>query len=140
MIELLVVIVIIGLLASVALPKYFTGICRGKVGAVTKQLVALGEATMMYYADHKVIPDGDCIPFDQTPGGRDPYFAEVPETPWEGVYKYKRTNGNFVIVAQAEGGKGCDKVQGSIDNEDDYYIYTSEGFRVVPTNDAQGCF
>jgi general secretion pathway protein G len=139
LIELLVVIVIIGLLAAVSLPKYFTGICRGKVGAVTKQLVALGEATMMYYSGRKVLPDGECVPFAQTPAGRDPYMAEVPPTPWEGVYKYKRMDGGFVIVAEAEGGKGCDKVEGSGEN-DDHYIFTSEGFRVISTNDGQGCF
>lgn len=136
LIELLVVCVIIGILAGVALPKYFHGICQGKEGAAISQVASLATAVVMYFADHDELPEGACVPFEETEAGRGRYMAEVPLTPWDGKYYYKKYGSNFLVIAAAEDGLGCD---GYKSGDDGYIVYTSENFRVVKTDDDHGC-
>lgn len=77
LIELIVVIVIIGILAAVAIPK-FTALSDAAQASTTKGMAAeLGAAAAMAYAKSKV--DGTAAPTDCTVFGAPPYLqASLP--------------------------------------------------------------
>ncbi|MBP7836340.1 MAG: prepilin-type N-terminal cleavage/methylation domain-containing protein [Candidatus Omnitrophica bacterium] len=56
LIELIIVVVIIGILALVAIPKYFTNVDKAKKNAVYTNLSAVRQAMLSYYAINGVYP------------------------------------------------------------------------------------
>ena len=52
MVELMVVVIIIGILASVAIPKYLRSVENGKADSGVAQLKMVGAANRMYAIDH----------------------------------------------------------------------------------------
>jgi general secretion pathway protein G len=57
MIELVVVMAVIGLLLSIAVPRYMASLERGKVQVQHQQLATLREAIDKYYGDNGKYPD-----------------------------------------------------------------------------------
>jgi prepilin-type N-terminal cleavage/methylation domain-containing protein len=56
LIELIIVIVIIGILAMVAIPKYFANIKKARKAQVVSTLRGIREAMMMYYSTNNAFP------------------------------------------------------------------------------------
>ena len=96
LLELLVVMVIIGLLASYVGPKYFSQIGKSEVKAARAQLDALGKALDQFRLDTGHYPTmeeglGALVtrPADE-PKWDGPYLTkDVPVDPWGNPYVYK---------------------------------------------------
>ncbi|MDD5027292.1 MAG: prepilin-type N-terminal cleavage/methylation domain-containing protein [Candidatus Omnitrophica bacterium] len=56
LIELIIVVVIIGILALVAIPKYFANIAKAQRSQVYSNLNAMREAILAYYAANGIYP------------------------------------------------------------------------------------
>jgi prepilin-type N-terminal cleavage/methylation domain-containing protein len=79
LIELIIVVVIIGILALIALPRYFSNVQKSRKTQATANLVAIREAMLAYYSVYAVYPsvsgniivtvDGDAIMNLSVPSG-----------------------------------------------------------------------
>jgi general secretion pathway protein G len=96
LLELLVVMVIIGLLASIIAPQYFGQIGKSNVKVARAQVEALGQALDQYRLDVGRYPTSEqglsalrTAPADTTKW-RGPYLKrDVPPDPWGLAYQYK---------------------------------------------------
>jgi general secretion pathway protein G len=96
LLELLVVMVIIGLLASFVAPQYFSQIGKSEVKATRAQLVALDKALATYRIDTGHYPNTEQglqalvqAPADE-PKWAGSYLAKaVPLDPWGHAYVYR---------------------------------------------------
>ncbi|MGE4358004.1 MAG: type IV pilin protein [Candidatus Omnitrophota bacterium] len=59
LLEILVVIIIIGILATLALPQYMKTIKKARIAEATSNIGSLRGALLRYYQEYGVIPDGD---------------------------------------------------------------------------------
>jgi general secretion pathway protein G len=96
LLELLVVVVIIGLLASYVGPKYFAQIGKSEVKTAKAQIDALEKALDQYRLDVGRYPTTEegLAALVQAPGGnpkwQGPYLRKgVPPDPWDNPYQYK---------------------------------------------------
>ena len=96
LLELLVVIVIIGMLASYVGPKYFAQIGRSEVTVAKAQLEGLSKAVDTFRIDVGRYPAPDeglrvlMVKPDNATGWNGPYLKkEVPLDPWGHPYVYK---------------------------------------------------
>ncbi|MBX9676906.1 MAG: type II secretion system protein GspG [Methylotenera sp.] len=96
LLELLVVIVIIGLLASIAAPKLFSQIGKSETKTASAQIEALGLGLDQYRIDVGQYPTTEqgLIALNKNPGNvpkwAGPYLKKsVPNDPWGKPYIYK---------------------------------------------------
>ncbi|PPD56773.1 MAG: type II secretion system protein GspG [Methylotenera sp.] len=96
LLELLVVIVIIGLLASIAAPKLFSQIGKSETKTASAQIEALGLGLDQYRIDVGQYPTTEqgLIALNKNPGNAPkwagPYLKKsVPNDPWGKPYIYK---------------------------------------------------
>jgi len=96
LLELLVVMVIIGLLASYVGPKYFEQIGKSETKTARAQVDALGKALDQYRIDVGQYPSTEqgLAALNKTPGNESkwngPYLKKsVPDDPWGKPYSYK---------------------------------------------------
>jgi len=96
LLELLVVIVIIGMLASYVGPKYFAQIGRSEVTVAKAQLEGLSKAVDTFRIDVGRYPGADeglrvlMVKPENASGWNGPYLKkEVPLDPWGHPYVYK---------------------------------------------------
>lgn len=96
LLELLVVMVIIGLLASYVGPRFFTQVGKSEVKAARAQIDALGKALDTYRLDTGHYPSSTqglsalVIRPDSEPKWSGPYLAKaLPPDPWGQAYTYK---------------------------------------------------
>jgi general secretion pathway protein G len=96
LLELLVVIVIIGLLASIAAPKLFSQIGKSETKTAAAQLESLGLGLDQYRIDVGQYPTSEqgLIALNKNPGNAPkwagPYLKKtVPNDPWGKPYLYK---------------------------------------------------
>lgn len=61
LLELIVVIIIVGILASIAVPTYFRAVERGRSGEGLSLLGVLRSAQMRYYAQHGALTDNTTL-------------------------------------------------------------------------------
>jgi general secretion pathway protein G len=117
--ELLVVIVILGLLAAIVGPRYFSQVGKSEVTAAKTQLAAFQQALDAYYLDcgRYPSPEEGLNALVVRPQGLDkwrgPYLQKgVPADPWGTPYIYRSLgqNAGFEIVSLgkdgASGGEG----------------------------------
>jgi prepilin-type N-terminal cleavage/methylation domain-containing protein len=69
LIELIIVVVIIGILALIAIPRYFANIEKAQKNAVFTNLHAIGEVMLAYYAVNGVYPANSAWPITVTADG-----------------------------------------------------------------------
>ena len=118
LLELLVVIVIIGMLASYVGPKYFSQIGKSEVTAARSQIDALGKALDAYRIDVGRYPSTteglaalNARP-EAAPGWNGPYLKKaVPLDPWQHayVYQYPVANNDFRLLSYGKDGKAGGK-------------------------------
>lgn len=97
LLELLVVMVIIGLLASIVAPQYFSQVGKSNGKVAQAQLEALGQALDQYRLDVGRYPTTEqgLAALQAAPAGatqwRGPYLKRaVPADPWGNGYVYKQ--------------------------------------------------
>jgi len=96
LLELLVVMVIIGLLASIVGPRYFNQLGKSEVGTAKAQIAALSKALDMYRLDNGRYPSEEVglealnANPNNSPKWRGPYLeGDVPIDPWDKPYVYR---------------------------------------------------
>ncbi len=94
LVELLVVLSILALLLSLAVPRYFSGVQRAKEQALKQQLATTRKALDEYYADQGQYPETlqelvdkhylDKLPWDAVAENNDTWVITAPELPLVG--------------------------------------------------------
>ncbi len=97
MIELLVVMVIIAMLLTLAVPRYFASVERSKEAVLKQDLRIMRDAIDKYYADNEKYPDT----LDALAAGR--YLRGVPVDPITG-------SAATWVTIPSRGGRGGDRV------------------------------
>jgi general secretion pathway protein G len=108
LIELLIVMVIMGMLASLVAPKLFGNVDKSKVKTAQAQMQNLSTALDTYRLDVGVYPNSlaELISSDKQ-GWSGPYLKKaVPQDPWKFDYQYELlSNGDFKLMSFGQGGK-----------------------------------
>lgn len=115
LLELLVVIVIIGLLASYVGPKYFAQIGKSEVTVAKAQIEGLAKALDTYRLDMGGYPKTEeglaalfVRPADNTSKWNGPYLnKDVPLDPWGHPYQYRNpgSRGGIDIISYGKDGQ-----------------------------------
>ncbi len=126
LIELVVVVIIIGILAAVALPQFFKQTDKAKVGRVTSELRSIQDIIDQVYSQNNAYPQDDtALDNELTENG-----MEWPKAdPWGRIYIYLTDTGSSYYEVYS---LGKDNAAGTAD---DVYaqnsIYPTEGARVT---------
>ncbi|MDD5455178.1 MAG: prepilin-type N-terminal cleavage/methylation domain-containing protein [Candidatus Ratteibacteria bacterium] len=116
LIELMVVIVIIGILASIMIPNVVRHMEKGKEAKASADIDVLVKAIGLFQIDHNgaLPPNGDLSVLWNDPEGEGPYISSEQDlaTPWKTTYKY--TSDNISYTVQAIDGKGVVRVEKKI--------------------------
>ena len=113
LLELLVVMVIIGLLASYVGPKYFAQIGKSEVKTAKAQIDSLGKALDQYRLDTGQYPstENSLAALNAAPANESkwqgPYLQKkVPNDPWEHAYIYKMPgeHGDYDLISLGNDG------------------------------------
>lgn len=128
LIELMVVVVIVGILAAVALPRFMLQQKKAKEAAAWADLDAMTTAMEMYYLDCDTYPIEDAkagstvglakLASDTAPGWAGPYMkfrrfergssATTPDDPWGNDYGYEGTATSYTIWCKSGKYAGVD--------------------------------
>ncbi|MGI9860043.1 prepilin-type N-terminal cleavage/methylation domain-containing protein [Moorella naiadis] len=108
LIELMVVVVIIGILAAIAVPQFMGQSDKAKKAKANADLKTIGSAIEMYYTAENGLPDPNNWQSNLVNGK---YLASVPKTPWNNDYGYSQITYNpgnniyvpFTLYYQAPG-------------------------------------
>lgn len=111
LIEIMLVVVIIGLLAAVALPRLGGRVGMSQVKAAESTVKNIRLAVNMYEVDNGKYPDSmqNLITKGSEINWQGPYLekAEIPKDPWGNEYQYtKQGNGYTVASAGPDGSFG----------------------------------
>ena len=113
LLELLVVMVIIGLLASYVGPKYFAQIGKSEVKTAKAQIDSLGKALDQYRLDtgHYSSTENVLTALNAAPANESkwngPYLQKkVPSDPWDHAYLYKMPgeHGDYDLISLGNDG------------------------------------
>jgi len=121
LIELLLVLVILGILAAIVVPKFAGRTEQARLTAAQTQISSFGTALDAFEVDNGYYPKGKAGLMDLVQAPRDaqnwkgPYLKDLPKDPWNNDYIYEfpgRRNGSSYDLSSA----GPD---GKAGNEDD---------------------
>lgn len=125
LLELMVVVVIIGLLAALVVPRYFNTVGKSKITIARAQMDSLDKALEEYRLDVGSLPTGDqgLQALIVQPAGvkkwQGPYLKKgVPMDPWGNAYVYKPGDGGHDVEIISYGSDG--QPGGSGDAKDIY--------------------
>lgn len=113
LLELLVVMVIIGLLASYVGPKYFAQIGKSEVKTAKAQIDSLGKALDQYRLDtgHYPSTENGLAALNAAPANESkwngPYLQKkIPSDPWDHAYLYKMPgeHGDYDLISLGNDG------------------------------------
>jgi len=118
LIEILLVVVIIGILAAVAVPRLGGRVAQAQVSAAKASIGAIGTAIDLYETDNGKLPESlqNLITKGSEANWNGPYLkkAETLKDPWGQEFKYtKQNNGIYVVVSGGPDGSmgGADDVK-----------------------------
>lgn len=80
LIELIIVIVIVGILALVAIPRYFANVEKARKAEALSSMRAIREAIMGYYAANNAQPSANSFPITVTIDGENVMVVERPSS------------------------------------------------------------
>lgn len=106
LIELLIVVIVIAILATFAIPQYLKAVERSKVSKAAHHLGLIAQAAKMYRADMDEYPDVDDGEFGE--GGPFEDYVELDELDADSDWDYTLTGDasgqNFTAEAERTGG------------------------------------
>jgi general secretion pathway protein G len=114
LLEVLVVLVIIGLLAGIVAPKFFSQVGKSEVRVARAQIDALGKALDQYRLDVGRYPSSSqgLVALSRQPDGEPrwagPYLSKsLPQDPWGQPYVYKasETASDFELLSYGKDGR-----------------------------------
>ena len=82
MIEVMIVVVIIGILSSIAIPNYFSSREKAKMAATIAEIKILGKIISVYNIDYERYPDT-----------LEDLGMKTPKDPWGNPYQYLKIDG-----------------------------------------------
>jgi general secretion pathway protein G len=101
LIEILLVVVIIGILAAVAVPRFAGRTGQAKVGAAKASIKAIGVALDMFEMDHGNYPQNlqELVRASgNTENWHGPYLKDgLPKDPWGNDFQYQRGQSSYVL-------------------------------------------
>ena len=117
LIEILIVVIIIGLLASLVAPKLFTKVDKARINTAKAQIELLCSAIDTYRLDLGKFPSSLIeLRVSTNPKWDGPYLPkDIPVDPWNNpyVYKYPGEHGPYDIISYGAdgqpGGEGNDE-------------------------------
>jgi general secretion pathway protein G len=125
LIELMVVIVIIGLLAGIVVPNYFSRIKSAEITRMKADMKSISDALKFFKMDCGTYPESLEKLYAQpqrVENWHGPYLDFRPRDPWGGEYIYQQTadmSAPFVLKSygpdEREGGEGEDGDYSSLD-------------------------
>ena len=105
LIEILLVVVIIGILAAVAVPRLGGRVGQSQIAAAKASVGAIGTAIDLYETDNGKLPESlqSLITKGAEPNWNGPYLrkAESLKDPWGNEFHYSKTGDNTYTVASA---------------------------------------
>ena len=112
LIELLVVMVIIGLLAALVVPKFFGHVDKAMQQDAQAQIELLGQALDLYRLENHKYPNTD----EGLQAIASYLKKELPKDPWGNKFEYRSPgeHGDYDLVSY-----GADSVEGGEDNNRD---------------------
>ncbi len=104
LIEILLVVVIIGILAAVAVPKFSGRIGQSKVSACKSSLTSISLALDMYEVDHGSYPSSlNELISGSGPEWHGPYLKRgIPKDPWGNAFIYSAQQNNFTLKSSGD--------------------------------------
>jgi general secretion pathway protein G len=109
LIEILIVVIIIGLLASLVAPKLFTKVDKARINTAKAQIELLCSAIDTYRLDLGKFPSSLIeLRVSTNPKWDGPYLPkDIPLDPWNNpyVYKYPGEHGPYDIISYGADGK-----------------------------------
>lgn len=115
LIEVMVVVVILGILAAIIVPKIMSRPEQARMVKVKQDILAIQSALDLYKLDNSVYPstdqglqalvskpNSDPLPRDWKEGG---YLQQVPMDPWGQAYQYLNDNEKIRIFSYGPKGK-----------------------------------
>ncbi len=98
LIELIIVIVIVGILAMVAIPKYFANIQKAKRAEAVSSMRSIREGLMGYYSVNNAFPAAGTFPFTVVVDGETVLTMDQLVSP-NFTYTYTATNVTATKIA-----------------------------------------
>lgn len=113
LIELMVVIVILGVLAALIVPRLLSRPDQARIAAARTDIATLSQAVKLYRLDNKRYPTTDeglavLLPMDKSSGGKtEGYIERLPKDPWGNDYQYLQPglHGDFDLFSLGADGK-----------------------------------
>jgi len=114
LLELLVVMVIIGMLAGLVMPRFFSQVGKSETKVATAQIVSLSSALVQYRLDTGNFPTSDeglralRVAPERAQGWYGPYLEQdVPNDPWQRpyVYQYPGEHSDFDLSTLGKDGR-----------------------------------
>lgn len=129
LIEIMVVVVILGLLAALVVPRIGPQVAEAQRTSAQTQIRSIEDALEMYRMHNGFYPSTQQgldalvsaptttpVPKHYQDGG---YLKKVPDDPWGNPYVYRNNNGRISIVSYGpDGEEGGEGVNADISNED----------------------
>ena len=108
LIEILLVVVIIGILAAVAVPRLGGRVAQSQVNAAKAAIGAISTAVDLYETDNGRLPDSlqNLITKGSEPNWQGPYLrkAESLKDPWGNEFQYTRQGNVYSVVSAGPDG------------------------------------
>lgn len=108
MIEILLVVVIIGILAAVAVPRLGGRVAQSQIAAARAGIGGISTAIDLYETDNGRLPDSlqNLLTKGSEPNWNGPYLrkAESLRDPWGNEFQYTRSGNSYTVVSAGPDG------------------------------------
>jgi general secretion pathway protein G len=104
LVEIMVVIVILGLLATMVATNVMSASDEARIKTAQTSVKAIADAVVMYYTNNGKLPDSlEALTSDEVKGG--PYLQELSKDPWENDFLLRgESKKDFEIICMGPDG------------------------------------